>query len=195
MLFRSRNSRLALERKNAELKQIANYDTLTQLFNRYSMNTVLEHVHKVAVKYDKTFCVVLCDIDDFKAVNDTYGHPVGDQVLQEIASIFRNSIQAGDTVCRWGGEEFLFILNKPLNKVTEEIEVIRACVHKHVFYVKGSHFSVSMAFGVDVYRSGDLIEDMVKRADDKLYYGKQHGKNCVIVEIPQKEESYCEERV
>lgn len=104
-----------LQRQNAILDQMASIDPLTGLYNRRSMHSFLNHAMESEEK--TSFCLVMCDIDDFKKINDTYGHDAGDTVLKGIARIAQEQVNQHGQACRWGGEEMLLIINGDLEEV------------------------------------------------------------------------------
>lgn len=167
--------RRTLIRKNVILDNMARTDVLTGLNNRRAVMEFLELPRQVS----GTYSVVMADIDDFKKINDTYGHEQGDMVLVRLAEIFRESVRSSDIVCRWGGEEFVVVLMKCGVADAEKIaDKIRKGVEKEVFpKIAGK---VTMTFGI---AGSENIEgeDLLETADKKLYEGKRTGKNCVIL--------------
>ncbi len=165
-------------RKNQRLEVLSTQDALTGLANRRSINEKYRDI----IKKKDAYSVILGDIDDFKHVNDTYGHACGDSVLKSVAEVFKVSVRSGDVVCRWGGEEILVMLPK-CNKdtATQIAERIAEGIRKIlVISNEGVEVRVTMTFGVAGSDEGKDIKDIVKRADNRLYYGKGHGKNCVV---------------
>lgn len=170
-----------LESENTSLEKLANFDPLTKLLNRRSMNTHLKEALEKAIEQDETFSIIMTDIDNFKHVNDTYGHAAGDEVLVKISDILVNSVREEDIVCRWGGEEML-ILIKADNKVAySAAERIRQDVEDAVTTVDGKKIKVTMTLGISGYKKGDNIRSMVQKADICLYKGKNSGKNQVVM--------------
>ncbi len=170
-----------LESENTDLAKLANYDPLTKLMNRRSINTHLKESLEHAVNTGEVFSIIMTDIDDFKAVNDTYGHAAGDKVLVEISKILMNDVRECDYVCRWGGEEMLLIIKADKNIAGQAAERIRSDVEKMVVQVNDNNLSVTMTLGVSTYKEGDNIRSMVQKADICLYEGKNSGKNKVVM--------------
>lgn len=167
-------------RKNQRLEVLSTQDALTGLSNRRSIN----ERYKEILKNNEIYSVILGDIDDFKHVNDTYGHACGDSVLKSVAEVFKTSVRNGDIVCRWGGEEILVMLPKcgkdTAAQIAERIaDGIRGTL---VISPDGAKVKITMTFGVAGPGEGEDIKDVIKSADNRLYYGKNHGKNCVIKE-------------
>lgn len=153
-------------------------DSLTGLYNRRSCNEMLEKAIAEYKKEGKEFAVVIGDIDGFKWFNDTYGHLAGDQVLKRVSKVMQEYIQGKGSVFRWGGEEFLIIYKgeNPLDEMEELLEKIRNCKIEY----KEQTMQVTMTWGISRYRQNDTIESVLKRADERLYYGKANGKNQVV---------------
>ena len=149
-------------------------DELTQLYNRKILNSL---------EFNGTKCLIILDIDNFKSINDTYGHLIGDEVLKTLAKTLQNSLRKKDVLIRWGGEEFLILLDGIDNKETVKMvaESIRTKVEHTVIEKLGKN--VTCSFGVcckDIHNENDFNE-AVKLADDALYKAKENGKNRVEV--------------
>lgn len=171
-----------LENENSELDTIASLDPLTQLCNRRSMKLHLAATMDIAKSKGTIYSIIIGDIDDFKKVNDTYGHDFGDKVLINVANILKNQMRNGDQVCRWGGEEFLLIINANKEIASKVTDRIRIQIQDSVVEDKRDNIAVSvtMTFGVMEYMPGFSIERLIQLADDNLYKGKQNGKNQVV---------------
>ena len=163
-----------------ELEKYANYDTLTHLMNRRRMDNYLTAAYKQAATGKATFCLLLMDIDDFKKVNDTYGHECGDEVLQSVAGIVSCGVRKNDHVFRWGGEEILILLNAEEYKSVFIADRIRKEIEKTSVKHGEDDVFVTVTIGVAPYRVGESIQDMMDQADKCLYYGKTHGKNQIV---------------
>ena len=165
---------------NKKLQSLANEDPLTGLLNRRGL---MQHIEQAKVNYDQNkqpFCLVLIDFDEFKQLNDTLGHDIGDKVLSSSSDVIRDSIRAEDTAGRWGGEEFLVLIaNTQIDIAIEIAERIRKDVeHKISFKVNQK---VSITVGIAQCEVNESIESCLKRADNALYKGKARGKNLVQV--------------
>ncbi len=173
-------SQTALEKENSALDFIANYDPLTQLLNRRSMEMHLHTSKELAKLRNFSFSIVIADIDDFKKINDLYGHDCGDKVLVDVATILRNNLRENDYACRWGGEEMLLLINSNLT-VTEKItERIRREIESSITYHDNIPIKITMTFGIIEYIPGVSIKKQIQMADNKLYVGKNNGKNQVV---------------
>ena len=169
------SNRVALEEK---LQQLATKDALTGVYNRYKLNSKIEDEIKRADRYGDTFGLAMLDIDHFKKVNDTFGHDVGDYVLQELSRIILKSIRETDSFGRWGGEEFMLLLPHTSNKQVVEIaEKLRTTVQNHTF----KHVDkITISIGVTLYKQKEGISQLLKRADIALYEAKRNGRNQVV---------------
>lgn len=168
-----------LESENKCLEEVANYDPLTQLLNRRSMSERFCMAQKRAMQ-GVPFCILLLDIDDFKRVNDVYGHDCGDEVLVKIAGLIRRNVREEDVVCRWGGEEILILIPNNQNVACKTAERICQDVRRTVVQYKDNEVQVTLTIGVAEYKQEQSIHALIEEADNNLYYGKQHGKNRVV---------------
>ncbi|WP_081646883.1 GGDEF domain-containing protein [Limisalsivibrio acetivorans] len=156
-------------------------DHLTGLFNRKYLEIKLSEEAERFGRHGEPFCMVMLDIDDFKHINDTYGHLIGDQVLKHIARIVKESVRKTDFAFRYGGEEFTFmLLNANLENSCKIAEQIREKVESTNFAIKDNSFNVTVTMGVAQYQKDEEPESVLDRADKNLYAGKQSGKNKVI---------------
>lgn len=177
-IFEIKLSSNQLKHQNAILEKLASTDPLTGLYNRRSMDIFLSQ----AVETDSNFALIMCDIDDFKKVNDTYGHDLGDVVLKGVASITSEQVKENGYVCRWGGEEILILLNNASEEKTFRIaENIRRNVANQMFDFNEKWIHCSLTLGIAFHHSDEAVEETITRADYKLYRGKRSGKNVVIM--------------
>jgi diguanylate cyclase (GGDEF)-like protein len=118
------------------------------------------------------------DIDNFKRVNDTYGHDMGDEVLIKVSATAKQSLRPHDSIGRWGGEEFMILLTEATKE--EAIEMAEK-IRKDIFNIKWEKMNqISVSLGVSEVRDNDDIQTLYKRVDNRLYYAKTHGKNQVV---------------
>ena len=177
-IFEIRLSSNQLKHQNAILDKLASTDPLTGLYNRRSMDIFLSQ----AVETESNFALIMCDIDDFKKVNDTYGHDLGDVVLKGVASITAEQVKEKGYVCRWGGEEILILLNNASEENTFRIaENIRRNVSNRMFDLNEKWVHCSLTLGIAFHHTDEAVEETITRADYKLYRGKRSGKNVVIM--------------
>ncbi len=177
LMLERRNKNLFLNAK--QLEHLAIYDKLSGLCNRMKIESFCEAELDRALRYKEVFSIGLIDIDDFKKINDQFGHNAGDRVIQEISKIFQTSVRKTDHVGRWGGEEFLILLPQTeANNALELIEKIRKIVAQSDF---GLPKNVTISAGVAEYRDDKTIETIVYCADKALYKAKREGKNRVYL--------------
>jgi diguanylate cyclase (GGDEF)-like protein len=175
--------RLASIDVEREMEALAMTDALTRLPNRRRMRELLGSERVRCVRGGQSFGIVLADVDAFKTINDTRGHDCGDHVLIELAAVLRRGLRGQDSVARWGGEEFLFLLpDTDLRGAGIVAEKLRAAVAAAEIAFEGRRVPVAMTFGVPVCTRETTIEDAVQRADRALYSGKHGGKNQVVLE-------------
>jgi diguanylate cyclase len=126
---------------------------------------------------------MLCDIDHFKRINDTYGHIVGDLVLKKFVALVNEKLRATDFLARYGGEEFTIILpHIPLDKAQAAAESIREHIYKSVFSYKENEILLTISIGVSTFRKDDTASSVFERADRALYLAKHSGRNAVKTE-------------
>jgi diguanylate cyclase (GGDEF)-like protein len=168
----------ALEERSKEFENRANYDPLTKVYNRRRFLELLERGMKNALHRNIDLSVIFFDIDHFKKINDTYGHNTGDEVLKGLSSLVSAAIRHSDIFARWGGEEFLLLLESTsLENAARAAEKIRKTIMEHEFPdVK----QVTCSFGVTSFHPADTGESFINRADTALYRAKESGRNRVI---------------
>jgi diguanylate cyclase (GGDEF)-like protein len=163
-----------------ELEYMANHDALTGLMNRRKISPYLNDCVTAKAENGTDYALSIFDIDNFKRVNDTYGHDAGDFILKQVTSLVRIMLTGDTKIARWGGEEFL-ILFPSLGDIMPVLNSIRRQIELSTFKWKDSVIPITLTFGVSSSAGGDSIDRIIIDADNNLLYGKQHGKNCVIV--------------
>jgi diguanylate cyclase (GGDEF)-like protein len=164
-----------LAQKNRELEELYVTDKLTNLYNRHKLDIELKNQENMFERYNQTFGAVILDIDDFKSINDTYGHLRGDKVLIDMALILKNSVRKTDIVGRWGGEEFLIIVPQTDEKDLVTLsKKLQECIANYDF---GLSKQVTASFGLSLYK--ESLELLLKNADEALYQIKNSGKNSI----------------
>lgn len=167
-----------LRDRERKMKELALTDELTGLPNRRALVEMLKHEIERARRHRRPLALALLDLDDFKQINDTYGHLVGDLILSELASLIKRNLRSTDVIGRFGGEEFMIIMpDTDFNTAVRVVERLRLSTEKTYFEPVGS---VSISVGVTEFREGDRVEDLIARADENLYTAKREGKNRVI---------------
>lgn len=161
------------------LREAASIDKLTGVSNRLHGDTVLKKARTEAIEKNQALSLIVADIDFFKQINDRFGHLTGDRVLRDVAQTLRKSVRTGDTVIRWGGEEFLIVLgNCGLEQAIALAERIRASVERQTDHEVGQ---VTLSLGIASLRTDEAIEGTIERADKSLYEAKRGGRNRVSV--------------
>jgi diguanylate cyclase (GGDEF)-like protein len=170
-----------LEEKNRQLEVLAVTDSLTGLYNRKKLDEILVDQFARFGRNHRPFALLMLDLDNFKSINDTYGHVAGDEALVKMAAMLRQSVRTVDHVARYGGEEFVVVLvEMPLGEALEVAERIRAAAEVPRFSVGGATISITVSLGVTHSRAGDDDpEKMLFRADHALYEAKRAGRNQV----------------
>jgi diguanylate cyclase (GGDEF)-like protein len=177
-----------LKRKHAEYQKVYKLyidqskrsitDPLTQLYNRYKLNYELDRQYKRLEETGETFVLLLIDLDFFKAINDQYGHDVGDQVLQIVAKILKASCRTTDTVGRWGGEEFMVIYpDIDLNNGFILAEKLRLFIKESEELKK---YKLTASIGISVSKQGLPLDQLIKNVDSALYQAKNSGRDQTI---------------
>lgn len=168
-----------LNQTNEQLNYTATHDALTGLYNRYCLNGTLSAM----VKSGKPFCLVMGDIDDFKKVNDTFGHDCGDIVLRSVADVIKRNIRECDTACRWGGEEMLIIMDGSYDECYQIVSRIKSGISSMGIEHEGKPVNVSMTFGftTSAESGSNDLDELLSTVDKRLYKGKTSGKNVIIV--------------
>jgi len=174
--------RIQLQRHNGELAEEARTDPLTQLGNRLRLREDLQILHARARRHARPYSIAMCDLDNFKAYNDTYGHPRGDEALQHIAAILAAEQRAGDTAYRYGGEEFVVLYaDEQLVGAVIATDRLRQTIEKlAVPHVGNSpHGILTISVGVATYEPGHdhTAAAILELADQALYAAKQRGRN------------------
>jgi len=155
-------------------------DPMTNLYNRRGLYKIADEVCEAHQSKSNVLALILCDIDFFKKINDTYGHNVGDDVLKEVAKEIREIVEEGDVVARWGGEEFLILLpNTSMVGAYVRAENLRAKIATLDFQAEGEKIDVTVSLGLSVQKANGDIEDSIRKADAQMYEAKQNGRNRV----------------
>lgn len=155
-------------------------DPLTKIFNRRKFNDELSKEVKRSARYNRTLSVVMFDIDDFKKVNDEYGHQTGDNALVKIAAIVAERLRKTDVFARYGGEEFIILMPETdIVRAAEVAEYLRESIMRHS--IEGVNHAITCSFGIAEYLHGEDLEDIIRQADRALYAAKKKGKNRVEI--------------
>ncbi len=165
-------------RHNQELSKLSQTDWLTQVPNRHRIIDRLEAFLNHSDRYSRTFSLIYFDIDDFKAINDNYGHNKGDRILKEVAKLACGVTRKADVFGRWGGEEFILACQETNIQDSVKIaEKLRSLIETHDFNLP---IKVTCSFGVAEYVIDESLDHFINRADEALYQAKDRGKNIVV---------------
>ena len=177
-----------LGRKNRELEkayrkitELSRTDSLTGLANRADFRQRCEEMFALSQRHRFPLSLVMIDLDDFKQINDTYGHAAGDSVLAAFGALSRENCREGDFSARYGGEEFIaFLPHTPASEALNLADRLRILFSQQDILENGSTITISA--GISELRAEDTLDDLIKRADDALYQAKHQGRNrCVIL--------------
>ena len=176
-----RNELLSLSRR---FDLLSRRDSLTGLSNRRDMIEKIENEVSRFERNQKSFCVLMLDLDDFKEINDSYCHECGDYVLTEIGRTLSQFTQKKDCVARWGGEEFLILLPETtLKQAAITAERLRITIENKAFSYNEMPLKITFSGGIGEYRQGVSVDNLINTADKLLYRAKHGGKNMVIADI------------
>ncbi|MDD2780204.1 diguanylate cyclase [Sulfuricurvum sp.] len=168
-----------------ELSRKVEIDPLTGIYNRSKLHLLLIHKIEQAYFENSTFPILFIDLDLFKSVNDQYGHLEGDRILVEFSNLIRNSLRSRDLFCRWGGEEFIIILDQTDIKTAYLIaEKLRNLVQEYDF---GLDRPITLSIGISEYDSKDSIDDTIMAADQAMYKAKNQGRNQTLIAHENRE--------
>ncbi|PHJ12176.1 hypothetical protein IM41_08215 [Fervidobacterium sp. SC_NGM5_G05] len=157
------------------LRERANIDSLTGLYNRWKFN---QFINELFDTKSKEFSIFIADIDNFKKINDTYGHMVGDSVLKNIAKILKEHVRDEGLVARYGGEEFVGIVYKSKYEAAKLCDTIRENIEKESLKIFG--FRVTISIGMADVNEKENVTELLGLADQRLYKAKEAGKNRVV---------------
>jgi diguanylate cyclase (GGDEF)-like protein len=170
-----------LEKQKAILYQSSIMDHLTQVYNRSYIMKVFDSAFAQTKRYQQTFSCIILDIDNFKAINDTYGHPMGDEVIKATAQKIASQLRDADSVGRYGGEEFLIILpNTGAAEAKQVAEKIRTTVENATIGKQKLSVTVSLGLSDTLIESPTTQEEMLHNVDVALYQAKEKGKNRTV---------------
>ena len=171
-----------LEETQKELIEQANRDPMTKLYNRRYFNEVIKQLIQISQREETSLSIMIIDIDNFKNINDSYGHQIGDDVINNLADIFRNTVRTSDISIRFGGEEFIIVLpNTNIENGLIISEKVRTSVEESTTEVENNiKIKFTISIGLSLINQDDKnIENALRKADKALYKSKQNGKNQV----------------
>ncbi|MCP4969091.1 MAG: GGDEF domain-containing protein [Arcobacter sp.] len=159
-----------------DLKNKASIDDLTTCFNKVTIINYINHWLE-----SKTFALLVLDIDKFKFINDTYGHLIGDYILRDLAKLVKIHLQEGDLIGRYGGEEFIILLDTKYDNIINVSNRLRKKIEENTFSYDGIDINITASFGCTFCKINDNYLDVFKKADEALYEAKNSGRNKVIL--------------
>ncbi len=173
-----------LKKANQRLTNLSNTDALTEIYNRrYLMNTMVREVLR-AKRYHTPLSFLIMDLDNFKHLNDTYGHQAGDRILRDVCRRLQSIQRQTDIFARYGGEEFALLMTQtPLCNAEKAAEKFRQAVAEKPFTVQNKAIDVTLSCGLSCFVDGeiDTIDSIIMTADKALYLAKKEGKNRVVI--------------
>jgi len=173
-----------LETTQEHLRLEATTDSLSNLYNRRYIIGISDRLFDTALRYSQNLSVIMIDLDDFKNINDTYGHAIGDEVIIRCAKVLKETVRTSDILARYGGEEFLMLIpNTPNEEVLDLANRIRENIeNEKIPYGNEEPLSFTMSLGITHLQENDLnMDQLIQRADKALYTAKSKGKNCIEV--------------
>jgi diguanylate cyclase (GGDEF)-like protein len=163
------------------LRERANYDHLTGCLNRHAGHSIVKQEIDKYAEHEIPLAILMADIDHFKKVNDTYGHPAGDEVLKKFAQVAGSALRRSDLLCRWGGEEFLILLRGTEQEdAIETADRIRRRVESIIFHPYEDCGQLTVSIGSAAAPPKKQLEQLVIEADQALYRAKSEGRNRVV---------------
>lgn len=184
VMFHDISSQMVLINRVKELERNASYDFLTQLPNRRLFEKSLNARFEEMQRYNKPFGLIFLDIDNFKMINDEYGHNVGDLVLKMVAKKLASTLRPYDVVGRWGGEEFVALIpHVSREQLFAVASRMRSMVERMSVFTGESVVKVTLSIGATLAKEGDNSQSLIKRADKLMYTSKTTGKNKVTIEV------------
>jgi len=177
----------SLENERGEkdrLHRLAVTDWLTDLHNHSFSRHFLADALSLSRSEKTPLCVIMADLDNFKKINDQYGHLVGDKVLRIVAARMVSGARTGDEICRYGGEEFLFVMQHTNIKEGMDVaERVRLHINRDAIHAEEAELRVSLSLGIAQARDDDDVDSLISRADKALYSAKLAGRDCVRADV------------
>lgn len=178
----NKRCKIQLVEMSRSLELTTRVDVMSGLVNRRDILGKIEQEFSRAFRHQRTFSVILADIDDFKQVNDSYGFNFGDEVLVEIANVLKSCLRSEDVCARWGGEEFLLLLPETAIEGAETVaQKICQSIAMTEFRVNKPGIRVTVSLGVSGYSQGQATFDCIAKAEQAILKAKQSGKNQYVV--------------
>jgi diguanylate cyclase (GGDEF)-like protein/PAS domain S-box-containing protein len=180
-VFNDNSATMKIMERLIQLESMALLDTLTGLGNRRLIDSTICSRLEELRRNQWKFGVLFLDIDNFKTINDTYGHHAGDLVLKMVSRTLKSAARYFDMIGRWGGEEFVAVLANADEKILHAVGTRLRILTQHSKLTEPKNLSVTVSIGGAIAVVGDTTESLLQRADEKLYQAKHAGKNCVCI--------------
>jgi len=182
-IFSDNSSSVASEMKIEELEKLALLDELTKVGNRRFMEMGLRTKMDEMVRYKSQLGIFFVDIDNFKEINDSYGHSLGDEVLKSLAKTLSGALRPLDILCRWGGEEFVVVVgNLDKDIITIIAERFRSLIENSTVISGETRIQFTVSVGATLALEEDTLDSVIKRADELMYRSKEKGRNRVTID-------------
>lgn len=173
---------LTINRYQRRLEEMATTDKLTGLANRRSCEFVASHAVKVSERTHDPLSIVIIDIDNFKSINDQYGHLAGDEIIKSVAETLKSCVRDSDFICRWGGEEYLLLLrNCNITDAQQIAEKMRSTIKETTYAHHGAAINVTLSLGIATHVMNESVNTLFSRADMALYEAKQRGRDRICI--------------
>jgi len=177
-----------VKKAQAKMTEMSTVDELTKLHNRRYFIEALEGEFERASRYEIEMALIMVDLDHFKKINDTYGHPSGDMVLSKIGGILKKHVRRNDIACRYGGEEFAVILsNVSRENIYAAYDRFREMVSEHLFEYESNQFHITVSIGIASSNNAESANDLLSQADQALYQAKDTGRNKTVTYMDKEE--------
>ena len=177
-----------VKKAQAKMAEMSTVDELTKLHNRRYFIEALEGEFERASRYEIEMALIMVDLDHFKKINDTYGHPSGDMVLSETGGILKKHVRRNDIACRYGGEEFAVILsNVSRENIYAAYDRFREMVSEHLFEYESNQFHITVSIGIAFSNNAESANDLLFQADQALYQAKDTGRNKTVTYMDKEE--------
>ena len=173
---------ITIKKYSHKIEKLSHYDALTNIPNRRYFEDLCHKQILSCKRNQNDMAIVFIDIDNFKSINDSFGHNTGDEVLKIIAEILSTNIRESDLIARWGGEEFVIsLIDSSLDDSLKIVEKLRLTIEKNIELKKLIGSSITGSFGISMYKDTDTQAEIIARADKAMYTSKLNGKNKVTV--------------
>ncbi len=170
-----------VKKVQAKMAEMSTIDELTKLYNRRYFMEALGAEFERASRYGAEMALIMLDLDYFKKINDTYGHPAGDVVLSDIGKLLKKHVRRNDLACRYGGEEFVVILpNANKDGIYSAYERFREMVSKQPFEHGYKQFHMTVSIGIAFSNDSESADGLLIHADEALYQAKESGRNRIV---------------